>query len=95
MEISNGDIVLSVAGHDSGELFYVVATDGVYVSVANGKDRKIEHPKRKKIKHVCKVLRPDSMVAKKILSGNQILNSELRRDLAAISQEFNVSNQGG
>ena len=90
MEISKSDIVLSLAGHDKGMLFFVIDTDGVYVSLANGKERKLETPKRKKLRHVRLVLRPDSSVAVKIRSGDRVLNSELRRELAIIGQEFNV-----
>ena len=71
-------------------LFFVIDTDGVYVSLANGKERKLETPKRKKLRHVRLVLRPDSSVAVKIRSGDRVLNSELRRELAIIGQEFNV-----
>ena len=90
MEIHRSDIVLSEAGRDKGMLFFVIDTDGVYVSLANGKERKLEHPKRKKLKHVRLVLRPDSSVAAKIRSGDKVLNSELRRELAIIGQKFNV-----
>ena len=90
MEIHKSDIVLSEAGRDKGMLFFVVDTDGVYVSLANGKERKLETPKRKKLRHVRLVLRPDSSVAVKIRSGDRVLNSELRRELAIIGQEFNV-----
>ena len=90
MEIHKSDIVLSEAGRDKGMLFFVIDTDGVYVSLANGKERKLETPKRKKLRHVRLVLRPDSSVAVKIRSGDRVLNSELRRELAIICQEFNV-----
>ena len=90
MEIHKSDIVLSEAGRDKGMLFFVIDTDGVYVSLENGKERKLETPKRKKLRHVRLVLRPDSSVAVKIRSGDRVLNSELRRELAIIGQEFNV-----
>ena len=57
MELSKSDVVLSLTGRDQGMLFFVVDTDGVYVSLVNGKERKLENPKRKKAKHVRKVLR--------------------------------------
>lgn len=95
MEISKSDIVLSLAGHDKGNVFYVLDTDGVYVFLADGKRRKVEKPKRKKRFHVKKVLRPDSSLARKIASGEQILNSELRRELAKVRQEINVSTKEG
>ena len=95
MEISKSDLVLSVAGRDQGMLFFVLDTDGVYVSLVNGKERKVEKPKRKKLKHVRKVPRPDSRLTEKILSGEHILNSELRRELAALRQASNVSTKEG
>ena len=52
MDVSRSDLVQSVAGRDKGMLFYVIDTDGVYVSLANGKERRVERPKRKKEKHV-------------------------------------------
>ena len=95
MDISKSDIVVSTAGRDCGKLFYVIETDGAYVLIANGKERKLENPKRKKLKHVRRVSRTESRVARKILSGDKLLNSELRRDLAAFSQNFISHNQGG
>ena len=95
MEISKADIVISLAGRDQGKLFYVIETDGMYVTIADGKGRKLENPKRKKLKHVRIVSRTDSRVAQKIASGDKVLNSELRRDLAAFGQGFNSQNQGG
>ena len=95
MEIHKSDIVLSEAGRDKGMLFFVIDTDGVYVFLANGKERKLETPKRKKLRHVRLVLRPDSSVAVKIRSGDRVLNSELRRELAVISQTINVSTKEG
>ena len=95
MDISRSDVVLSMAGHDKGMLFFVLDTDGVYVSLANGKERKVEKPKRKKEKHVRKLPRPDSSLTAKIRSGEHILNSELRRELAALSQTINVSTKEG
>ena len=95
MEISKSDIVISLAGHDKGKLFYVIDTDGVYVTLADGKQRRVEKPKRKKLIHVRKVLRSDSKLAEKIRSCEHILNTELRRELAIISQEINVSTKEG
>ena len=80
------DVVVSTAGRDQGKLFYVIGTDPVYLMLANGKDRTLDKPKRKKRKHVQKVLRAETRVAAKLASGNKVLNSELRRDLAFFSR---------
>ena len=80
------DVVVSTAGRDQGKLFYVVGTDPVYLMLANGKDRTLNKPKRKKRKHVQRVLRAETRVAAKLASGDKVLNSELRRDLAFFSR---------
>ena len=82
------DVVISTAGRDRGQMFYVIGTEGVYTHLANGKDRPLEKPKRKKVKHVSKVLRAETRVAAKILAGDKVLNSELRKDLAYIRQSI-------
>ena len=95
MDISKSDIVLSLAGRDKGKLFYVMDTEDNFVILADGKGRKLENPKRKKLKHVRRVSRTETRVATKILNGDKVLNSELRRDLATFGQQFNSQNQGG
>ena len=95
MDISKSDIVISLAGRDKDKLFYVMDTEDNYVFLADGKGRKLENPKRKKLKHVRRVSRTETRVATKILNGDKVLNSELRRDLATFGQQFNSQNQGG
>ena len=86
-DIIISDVVVSTAGRDSGDWFYVIAEDPIYLFLANGKDRTLEKPKRKKRKHVQKVLRSETRVAEKIRSGDKVLNGELRRDLAFLARE--------
>lgn len=95
MDISKSDIIISLAGRDKGKLFYVVDVEENYVLIADGKGRKLENPKRKKLKHVRRVSRTETRVAVKLQNGDKVLNSELRRDLAAFGQQFNSQNQGG
>ena len=95
MDISKSDIIISLAGRDKGKLFYVVDVEENYVLIADGKGRKLENPKRKKLKHVRRVSRTETRVAVKLQNGDKVLNSELRRDLAAFGQQFISQNQGG
>ena len=89
------DVVQATAGRDAGKWFFVIATEDGHVLLSNGKDRPLEKPKRKKCKHVRKVLRPDTRVAQKLREGDKVLNSELRRDLAYLSREVQSNNLGG
>ena len=89
------DVVESTAGRDAGKLFYVIDADDSNLTLVNGKDRTLEKPKKKKRKHTRKVLRSETRVAEKIRSGDKVLNSELRRDLAYIGRELQSNNLGG
>ena len=88
-------MVVSVQGRDKGELYYVVGIQEEYLLLANGKNRTLDTPKRKKQKHIEKVLRSETRVAAKILSGDKVLNGELRRDLAFLSRGMQANNLGG
>ena len=88
------DVVLSTTGRDKGNIFYVIGIEGEYLLLANGKDRTLDKPKRKKRKHTNKVLRSETRVAEKLRAGDKVLNSELRRDLAYFRQKLQV-NPGG
>jgi ribosomal protein L14E/L6E/L27E len=94
-DITISDVVVSTAGRDAGEWFYVIDEDQTYLFLANGKDRPLDKPKQKKRKHVQKVLRSETRVAEKLRLGDKVLNSELRRDLAYISRDMQSNNLGG
>ena len=86
-DINISDVVVSTAGRDEGEWFYVIGEDQDCLMLANGKDRPLDKPKRKKRKHVEKVLRSETRVADKLRLGDKVLNGELRRDLAFLARE--------
>ncbi len=86
-DIGVSDVVVSRAGRDQGQWFYVIDMDDHFLFLVNGKDRTPDKPKRKKRKHVEKVLRSETRVAAKIRSGDKVLNGELRRDLAFLARE--------
>ena len=94
-DLAIADVVISTAGRDAGDLFYVLEADDTYLLLADGKGRRIEKPKRKKRKHTSKVLRSETRVAEKLRSGDKVLNSELRRDLAYLAREMQSNNHGG
>ena len=94
-DINISDVVETTAGRDAGQWFYVIDADPVFLLLANGKDRTLEKPKRKKRKHIQKVLRSETRVAEKIRSGDKVLNGELRRDLAFLARQMQDTNLGG
>ena len=81
MEFSKSQIVLSKSGRDKGRMFIVLDTEPDFVLLADGKLRRVEKPKLKKTKHVSFVANTTGCIADKIISGEQLLNSEIRKQL--------------
>ena len=94
MEIAKSNIVRSDAGRDKGKLVVVLAVEGEYLLLADGKSRKVESPKRKKRRHVLFVAADENRLSEKIKSEEKITNSELRRTLAAYRGEVQPDQEG-
>ncbi len=60
-EISRGMLARSKAGHDKDCLYVICDVDETYVYLVDGKNRTLEHPKKKKIKHVQIICKQESM----------------------------------
>ena len=83
-----GRVVFSKAGRDAGHYFVVVEVlDEHYVAIANGCQRKVDNPKKKKIKHL--VAKPEifSEISKKVFEKKRIFDSEVRNKLDAIGYQ--------
>ena len=81
-ELCLGQIVSSKAGRDKDRVFAVVAIiDERYVFIADGDLRKIEKPKKKKVRHLQKYNTVNDELKNKLETGQKIENIELQRDL--------------
>ena len=81
-EIRTADIVLSLTGRDRGQLMLVVAEEGDFLLLANGRARRAENPKRKRRKHVSLQGPCDERTRLKLQSESRLTNSEIRKALA-------------
>ena len=88
MNLRQGDIVRSAAGHDKGQLFLIVREEGDFVWLTDGKRRKLETPKKKRRKHVISAGLWTHPVAGRMKDGEPVLDSEIRRALAAFRNRF-------
>ena len=52
MDCVRGQIMRSLKGHDKGDFQVVLKTDGAYAYMADGKRRRMEAPKKKKLMHL-------------------------------------------
>ena len=46
MDIAKSNIVKSIAGRDTGDLFFVLAAEGDFLLLADGKRRRVEQPSK-------------------------------------------------
>jgi len=77
-----GQIVVSRAGRDAGRAFVVAKViDDLYVEICDGDLRKVEKPKRKKIKHLNITDKFAEGLAEKLKNGDRITNAEIRKAL--------------
>jgi large subunit ribosomal protein L14e len=87
-DVDVGSLVLSIAGRDKGELFAVLRREGEFLYLANGRGRKVDKPKKKKIKHAKPINLGHEGLKKKLMSGEMPTNAELRKSLRDFSAEF-------
>lgn len=80
------DLVVSVSGRDKNRIFMVVGIlETGYVLIADGALRKLENPKKKKIKHLCSSpYQASERILTKISEGKKLTNAELRKMLRAL-----------
>ena len=83
--LTPGQIVLSLAGHDSGTLYVVLRREGERFLLADGRNRKLHNPKRKNGKHLER--RSDSPLADAI-GGGVVTDRMIRNTLAACRREM-------
>lgn len=87
MELHVGDVVYSRAGRDQGRYFLVIElVDEQYVLITDGKLRRLETPKRKKVKHLKALPPQDLRICEKVRNGEKLTNSEIRREMASLSE---------
>ena len=80
-----GRVINSNAGRDKGKLFIVTEmVDDEFVLLADGDLRKIEKPKKKKIKHVKFTDITLEEIRTKLEKHDKITNAELRKALRTI-----------
>lgn len=83
MSVTLGQIVISRAGRDSGKTFVVIKViDDMYVQISDGDLRRIEKPKKKKIKHLVSNGDKAESLQEKLNNNTRISNSEIRKVLA-------------
>lgn len=83
--ITLGQIVHSRAGRDKGKFFIVVGMSGdEYVLISDGDIRKIEKPKKKKVKHLVFHDMKAMNIKVKIEANIKINNSDIKNSMKSL-----------
>lgn len=82
-ELQIGQFVKSRAGRDKGNVLIVVEIiDEQYVHVVDGDLRKLEKPKKKKVKHLAKISEVDLEIQSAIMEKKPFNDAWLRKKVA-------------
>lgn len=87
--IRQGDIVIVKTGRDKGKYFLIIKTENNVAYIVNGKDRKVQNPKKKNIKHI-KVVLTERLkdLSEKIQSGQPTANTKIYLAIRAETQKL-------
>lgn len=87
METALGQIVYSRAGRDAGRKFVILdIIDETYVLISDGDLRRIERPKKKKLKHLVLTEEVAEPLRERLVNKQKITNADIRKTLAAMEE---------
>ena len=87
MELKEGMLAISKAGHDKGNWYVVLKVEDNKVFLINGENRSIDRPKEKKIKHLQPVNVIPEILQEKQKAGKAWTNEEIKRALKLAKQD--------
>ncbi|MCL2753594.1 MAG: KOW domain-containing RNA-binding protein [Defluviitaleaceae bacterium] len=92
-ELKIGQIVFSKAGRDKSDCFVVIATEGEFAQLVDGKTRPLERPKKKKRMHIQHTNFVDELLAQAIVSGAHLKNSDFKTAIKNATSGYNEINE--
>jgi len=76
-EFQKGLIVRTISGHDKNMVYIVIGKENDKVLLVNGKNRPIDNPKKKNVKHIIKVGLSNELLD--LMNNNKLDNSMIIR----------------
>ena len=74
-----GKFATSKAGHDKNQLYVIVATEGDFVFLCDGRLKRMECPKRKRLKHIQLINKTvDEALLQKLTNHEKIMDEEIK-----------------
>lgn len=82
-----GEYVVSKAGRDKDRVFIITGIlDDLYVTVADGDLRRVENPKKKKLKHLNPINKISEEIADKLNNNKKVTNLSVRREIEKLNE---------
>jgi ribosomal protein L14E/L6E/L27E len=81
MEFAIGQVVISKAGRDNGDVFIIYNIRGDYLYLVDGDARTLEKPKKKKIRHIQPVKYIDYALQEAITNQKYLKDADFRSAL--------------
>lgn len=74
-----GQFAVSKAGHDKGALYVIVAQEGEFAFLCDGKAKTPENPKKKRLKHIQPINRMvEEVLLDKLNKGEKVYPEEIK-----------------
>ena len=86
MEIYPGAVVVSTAGRDKDSYFAVLSVKDGYAYLSDGKIRKVDMPKKKKLKHLRVTGFFLEQIAERLKAEQTVTNSMIRKSISGLEQ---------
>ena len=86
MSVNPGQIVVSRAGRDAGRKFVVInVIDNLFVEIADGSLRRVEKPKKKKIRHLVSTDEKAEGLLERLERNGRLTNADIRKAIAGLN----------
>jgi ribosomal protein L14E/L6E/L27E len=96
-ELCLGQLVMATAGRDKGKLFVVLCINSdQYVYISDGSIRRVENPKKKKLKHLKKLMNVSGEdcfqeiisndIKNKLHDSQKVNNSEIKKFIKSVER---------
>ena len=83
-----GQFATSKAGHDKDTLYVIVAEEGDFVELSDGRLKPVENPKRKKRKHIQPINETVDEELLQALKQKNIANEQIKYALKQYKKKF-------
>ena len=89
-DFKTGMLAVSKAGHDKGRLYVVIKADQEYVYLADGKNRSVCQPKKKKQKHIQNNYHIPMVLAKALEAEQKLGDEQIKKAIKEYKNQQEV-----